>query len=132
MMNKNYIILTAITSLFLISSLFYLSGVTNDFDKRLEYISERYPTAESPVPWQDYPKYIEEKCENGSAIWKGSLQVDSWNTLKAYLRNDHRHPNEILYDKHAFVIWSNVYGYEYVESRDANVLALSTVYIICK
>ena len=115
------IIVTAVAILVAISSVFLFVGMTNSFQKKIDYLSDRYAIFECKTPWKEYPSLLNKEMQGvnmQAGTWEFEVkEAASWTAFKSLLQiaraRDSHDEDRIFYDLNARVIWFTAFEYEY-------------------
>jgi len=114
------IIVSAVAILVAIASVFLFVGMTNSFQKKIDYLSDRYAIFECKTPWKEYPSLLNNEILQVNidpGLWEIDVkEAASWTAFKSLLqiaRASEWREERIFYDSNAHVIWFTVNEYEY-------------------
>lgn len=98
-----------------IASVFLFTGMTNNFSKKINYLSDKYAIFECKIKWEDYPSEMNKKAMFRNYEYEVH-EAKSWTAFKSLIRESKEDGTLIciFYEPESHMIWFD--KYEWINS----------------
>ena len=88
------------------ASVFLLVGITNRFQKRIDYLSDKYAIYECKIKWIDYPSKMNERAMFRNYEYE-VRETKSWTAFKSLLQESKGDGTllSLFYEPESHIIW---------------------------